>query len=212
MKSIIFIAFAAVFISSCALEKSRSDAYSNQDWASDEYMSDQKIIYTSSVHLIVRYPDSASVELGKIAKKYRGYLNENGTTKAILRVRSNSLDSALIDIEELGNVESKTIQGKDVSEEYADYAIRLENAEKARSRYLELLAKAETVEAALLVEKELERLNGSIELMKGKMHRIDHLVEYSTITVYLKEKKKPGIIGYIAVGAYKGVKWLFVRN
>jgi hypothetical protein len=48
--------------------------------------------------------------------------------------------------------------------------------------------------------------------MKGQMNRIDHLSTYSTITVYLKEKKKPGVIGYIGIGVYKAVKWLFVRN
>jgi hypothetical protein len=63
-----------------------------------------------------------------------------------------------------------------------------------------------------LVEKELERLNETIELLKGEMNRINHLTAYSTISVYLKEKKKPGIIGYVGVGIYQAVKWLFVRN
>jgi hypothetical protein len=88
----------------------------------------------------------------------------------------------------------------------------LDNSEKARTRYLALLAKAEDVQAALLVEKELERLNGTIELMKGKMNRMEHLVDYSTITIYISEKKKPGVIGYIGIGIFKAVKWLFVRN
>jgi hypothetical protein len=77
---------------------------------------------------------------------------------------------------------------------------------------LELLAKAENVEAALKVEKELERLNSTIDLLKGKMNRINHLAEFSTITINLKEKKKPGIIGYVGIGIYRSVKWLFVRN
>jgi hypothetical protein len=55
-------------------------------------------------------------------------------------------------------------------------------------------------------------LNGEIELMKGKMNRIDHLVAYSTISVYFSEKKKPGLIGYVGIGLWKAVKWLFVRN
>ena len=46
-----------------------------------------------------------------------------------------------------------------------DLEIRLENAEKARNRYLELLDKAETVGEVLSVEKELERLNEKIDLI-----------------------------------------------
>ena len=82
----------------------------------------------------------------------------------------------------------------------------------ARKIYLELLKKAENVETALKVEKELERLNETIDLIKGKMNRINNLAEYSTIVINLKEKKKPGIIGYIGIGLYHSVKWLFVRN
>jgi hypothetical protein len=88
----------------------------------------------------------------------------------------------------------------------------LDNASNARKRYLELLAKAETVEAALKVEKELERLNGEIDSLEGKINQLKHLSEYSTITVYLEEKVKPGILGYVGIGLYESVKWIFVRN
>ncbi|MBK6622314.1 MAG: DUF4349 domain-containing protein [Saprospirales bacterium] len=107
---------------------------------------------------------------------------------------------------------ARPCRGQDVTDEYTDYQIRLDNARKARERYLELLAKAENVEAALKVEKELERLNETIDLLEGKMTRIDHLSEFSTITIALKERKNPGLIGYIGIGLYYSVKWLFVRN
>lgn len=77
---------------------------------------------------------------------------------------------------------------------------------------MELLEKAQTVEEILKVEKELERLNGEIDQLKGKIKRYDHLTQLATITIHLEEKKKLGILGYISVGLYKAVKWLFVRN
>jgi hypothetical protein len=86
-------------------------------------------------------------------------------------VKSEHLNDAIKEISELGKVQGKSLSGQDVTEEYLDFQIRLENAEKSRERYLELLAKAENVEAALKVEKELERLNGTIDLLKGKMNR-----------------------------------------
>ena len=173
---------------------------------------ERKIIYSTDIQLTVKQPDTAAVQISAIAKKYNGYVQTSGTSMCVIRVEEKNLKSAENDIALLGKVESKTSSGQDVTGEYMDYQIRLENAEKARERYLELLAKAENVQAALLVEKELERLNETIELMKGQINRIDHLSSYATITVYLKEKKKPGIIGYIGVGLYKAVKWLFVRN
>lgn len=122
------------------------------------------------------------------------------------------MKNAVTDITILGKTKSKTISGDDVTEQYTDFQIRLDNAYKARDRYLELLAKAENVEAALKVEKELERLNGEIDSLEGKLKRFKHLSAYSTITVYMEEKVKPGILGYIGIGLYQAVKWLIIRN
>jgi hypothetical protein len=217
---ILFFIFSQV-LTSCAHNRS-SYAYTSGLYEKSEHKendqrvskpsSDQKIIYSTSINLTVNIPDSAAVLIENIAKKYNGYIQDKGTNYCRIRVEAKNLKQAENDISLLGKVESKNSSGQDVTAEYQDYSIRLENAEKARQRYLELLEKAENVEAALLVEKELERLNETIELLKGEMNRIDHLTAYSTISVYLKEKKKPGIIGYVGVGVYKAVKWLFVRN
>jgi len=173
---------------------------------------DRKIQYSALMRLIVESPDTANVQIEKIVRKYNGYINEIGTYRTVIRVKNTDLDAAIKDISSLGKVRWIDKIGQDVTEEYTDYQIRLENAEKARKRYLELLAKAENVEATLKVEKELERLNETIELLKGKMNRINHLSQYSTITINLKEKKKPGLLGYIGIALYHSVKWLFVRN
>ena len=184
----------------------------HDDSAHKNETKERKIIYSSFLSLVVEKPDSTNVQIEKIAKKYGGYVNEIGTYRTIIRVKSTHLDDAIKDISALGKLKSKNMSGQDVTEEYWDYQIRLDNAEKARKKYLELLAKAENVEAAIKVEKELERLNETIDLLKGKMNRITHLSDFSTITVNLKERKKPGLIGYIGIGLYHAVKWLFVRN
>ncbi len=184
----------------------------NNDKYYDTEALEKKILFSAFLSLSVKAPDTANFYIEKIANKYKGYVSEIGTYRTIIRVKSENLQDAIKEISELGKVQSKNLSGQDVTEEYLDYKIRLENAEKSRERYLELLAKAENVEAALKVEKELERLNETIDLLKGKMNRIDHLSEFSTITIHLQERKKPGIIGYIGIGLYHSVKWLFVRN
>ncbi|RZS90560.1 DUF4349 domain-containing protein [Aquimarina brevivitae] len=172
----------------------------------------KKVLFSAFLTLKVKVPDTANVHIAKIAERYEGYVNEIGTYRTIIRVKSDRLQEALEEIAELGKVQRKTLVGKDVTEQYLDYQIRLENAEKSRERYLQLLAKAEDVESAVKVEKELERLNETIDLLKGKMKRINHLSEFSTITIRLKEKKKAGLLGYVGLGFYHAVKWLFVRN
>jgi len=214
---LILFSLALIAMTSCASQKSAAYAYDAGNGRSfqnsqADVVTEKKIIYSSTIDLTVKIPDTAAVQISGIATKYKGYVQQTGTTMCVIRVEAKHLKTAMDEIALLGKVTNKTSYGEDVTDQYADYAIRLENAEKARMRYLELLARAENVQAALLVEKELERLNETIELMKGQMNRIDHLSTYSTITVYLKEKKKPGVIGYIGIGVYKAVKWLFVRN
>jgi hypothetical protein len=225
MKNVLAL-FSLFLLSSCVNERAASYAYDGADVSTrgsrNELYKDmeslgreateKKIIYTTSITLVAQRPDTASVKIGEIAKRMGGYVQTSGTSICTIRVPEEKRKEAEKEIELLGKVEGKSTSGEDVSTEYADYAIRLENAQKARQRYLDLLAKAENVEAALKVEKELERLNETIELLKGQMQRIDHLAQFSTITVYIKEKKKPGVLGYIGVGLFKAVKWLFIRN
>jgi hypothetical protein len=110
----------------------------------------------------------------------------------------------------LGEVASQEVQGTDVTEEYYDLQTRLDNAQKTRQRYLEILGQAQTVEQALLVERELERLNREIDLLTGRMNKLKHLATYATITITTTQPLRPGPLGYVFYGLYRAIKWLFV--
>lgn len=173
---------------------------------------ERKIIQNADYRLSVNEVDSTRKNIENIAEQYNGYVQTSGTYETVIRIEAENMDQVLLEIESLGEIVYKNISGNDVSNNYYDAQIRLENALNSRTRYLELLEQAENVEAALLVEKELERLNQTIELLKAKMNNINHLSSYATITIKLQEKKKLGVLGLIGKGIYKGVKWLFVRN
>lgn len=224
MKSIYTFFIALLLLSSCKtssdFSKMNSSNYAEiiEDFSDDgqkngfEKQKDRKILFSARLALAVENPDSANVKIEEIAKKNEGYVNEIGTYQTIIRVKSDNLNSAIDEISKLGKIRNKNIQGQDVTENYLDFKIRLDNAEKSRIRYLELLEKAENVAEILIVERELERLNGTIEILKGRMNRIEHLDEFSTITINLSKRKRPGILGYAFLGIYKTVKWFFVRN
>jgi len=170
------------------------------------------MLYNASMTISTKKPDTIQKKVIAIAKKYDGYMLSTGSNSTVIRVKSDNLKTAIADIEKTGKIKNKNIYADDVTDEYRDNNIRLENAEKARTRYLELLQKAQTVEETIKVEKELERLNTEIDLLKGKITRIDHLEDYATITVYIKKKHQPGPLGYIGIGLWKVFKVLFVIN
>ena len=204
-----------VISSSCNVQKAdpSSRAFSNTDQETD-HLSQTRRMVISNVHLDLQVEnvDTANVALSSLATAYSGYTTEMGNERTVLRVKSEMLDKVLLEIGEIGKIKDQVASGVDVTDEYFDHQIRLENAEKTRNRYLELLDIAKTVDEIIKIEKELERLNETIDLIKGRMNRLSHLSEYATIHINLTERVKPGLVGYVFVGLYKSVEWLFVRS
>lgn len=186
-----------------------TDYLSENNFAQD---TGRVVIFNATLRLSVTNADSLNHMLVALCKKYNGYAVTLGNKKSVIRVSAKNLNNTIADLSKAGKLKSKVLSGDDVTDQYKDYAIRLDNADKARLRYLELLARAENVEAALKVEKELERLNTETESLKGKLERLRHLSDFSTIDITIDEKPKLGLLGYIGKGLYAGIKWLFVRN
>ena len=172
--------------------------------------SQRKVIYSMKYTFSTDEADSLHLKVIQIAKKYDGYIVEQTNEKTTIRIPIINQAEALSLIENLGNVANKEISGFDVTDEYRDINIRIESLDKARIRYHELLSKAENVEAALEVEKELERINSEIEVLKGKLTNMTHLIDYATIEIKTKQKISPGPLSWMMYGIYKGVSWLFV--
>ncbi len=232
---IICFAFAA-FLSSCTVSKHNAANYGGfarqqGDMAGIEIKQDQyadgrlfenevptaaidtqKIVYTAQMDLTVKNPDSVSKRIVQLVKNNNGYVQTANNSYLIVKTPNKGMADIVAGIETMGKVTYKNIGADDISDTYYDAATRLDNLNKTRLRYLDLLNKVQTVEEMLKVEKELERINGEIELLKARLARMDNSVQYSTITISLNEKIKPGILSYPFIWLYKGVSWLFVRN
>lgn len=211
-------------LAGCTASRNTASAYADDAYAvdydqsaesrqsTDHQQEDRKRIYSANVGLTVAEPDSASNQIIALARRAEGFMTRSSTNGVTIRVPADQLEAIIAQIQALGKTRYKQLIGEDVTDAYRDYGIRLDNAEKSRQRYLELLAKAVNVEETLLVERELERLNETIDLLKGSMNRLDQLEAYATITVDLQRKAKLGPLGFVAKGLYSGVKWLFVRK
>jgi hypothetical protein len=173
---------------------------------------DRMIVSSATVRLKSDQPDSVHDKVIEFALSCNGYVLFSGEGKTTVRVPSACFKPLMSDIETLGELLSREIIGKDVTEEYHDLKTRLDNAVKTRQRYLALLDKAKNIDEILRVERELERLNRDIEQLNGKIERMSHIVAFSSVTVETTEPTKPGPVAYAFYGIYKGVRWLFVWN
>ncbi len=177
---------------------------------SDQESVDRKIIYNANYEIAVRNRDSANVHISKLVTQCGGYILEAGTYSTIIRVPTIKYDSCLTNLDNIGKIISVKKSAKDVTDEYYDSELRLENLKKARDRYLEILKQANTVKDILEIEKELNRTNTEIESFAGKLNRLKHLVSYSTITIKWQDLFHLGPFGYIGYYSYKAISWLFV--
>lgn len=236
------VLFASTFLTSCAYEQSAAYDYdkntnggfevqadglyanaNGKDYSEErksysdfnsktEYSGPKMLVYNANIGITVKNSDTTISQITRIASEQKGYVVSKSNYRITIRIESEKLDGTIAQVSKLGKLTSKSVSTTDVSDNYADIKIRLDNAEKARTRYLELLAKAENVEAALKVEKELERLNTEIDQLRGQMIKMEHDVRFSTLTVNVNQKQKLGPLGYLFVGIGKGIGWLFVRG
>jgi len=221
MKQFLVILF--LFILSCSTTKSYPPERSgdsglmvdgtmtdNMVLAADKIVQDRKVIYDVHYSLESEQPDSIIERIKKLTGVYKGYMVNIAKNNIRIRIPASESESMVSEIEQLAVVVDKNLSGRDITEQYSDLEIRLDNIEKARQRYLQLLDKAENVTAALKVEKELERLQREYDILKGRQQRWAHLVEYITIDIYVAEGSQPGPLSYLFIGMYQAVKWLFV--
>jgi hypothetical protein len=168
------------------------------------------VTYSVTLQLFVKNPEETRRTLADQVKNNNGYMVRETEEYITTRIPVENMETFLTGARTLGKIELETKTGTDITDEYRDNVIRLDSLKTVRNRYLALLERANSVNDVLSIERELERINTQIELLEGRIKYAEASVAYSNITVRFREKVRPGIVGWIFVGLYHGIKWLFV--
>jgi len=173
---------------------------------------ERMVAYSVNLELSVKNTDETRKLLITQVSDNNGFIIRETDNYINMRIPSGNTDNFMKTARTLGKTENETKTGTDITDQYRDNVIRLENLLSVRTRYLSLLDIADSVSDILSIEKELERVNTEIDIMQGRIKYAELSVSYTNITVRFREKAKPGPIGWIFYGLYLGVKWLFVWN
>ena len=209
-----------VFIlASCAsaprMETSSSYYESNESLraagGSENENENRLIAYTVSMSLSVADADETKSKILEQIKSYNGFIVRETGNEISARIPSEYLDEFLPNIKILGKIEYESKTGTDITDQYRDNVIRLDSLKNVRDRYIELLEKAINVSDILSIERELERVILEIERMEGRIRQAELSVSYSLVSVrFSADRTRPGPIGWIFYGLYRGIRWLFV--
>ena len=165
----------------------------------------EKIIYTAYLDMETTKFDDAVASFEKAVAEMGGYLlnssvngstgyNTDGSVYIYNRyasysaaVPSDKLDAFLSTTGTLGNVLSCNRDAENVTSQYTDYEARVTSLQTEETRLLELLAKAEDVDALIALESRLSDVRYEIESIQRNLRDLDRRLAYSTVNLDLRE-------------------------
>jgi hypothetical protein len=171
----------------------------------------QKIIKSGRIEIEVGDINKAQKIIIENLKKLNAYKQgeffsnseEQEMLKMTIRVPNENFDNLLQSMDEgLGNVISKNVGTDDVTEEYTDVSIRLENKLTYLEKYRDLLKKSTNTKDILEIQENIRNLEEEIESSKGRLKFIDDKVKYSTLELTLiKNKPRNSVTSKIGFGS-----------
>ena len=162
---------------------------------------DRKIVRTATLELSVEDVGAAAQKVENAALAAGGFVsgsnlsteNDSGDdaqkrqrATVTIRVPAEAYVSVMSQLRGIAKVlKSETSDAREVTEEYTDIQSRLRNLEATERQYLELLAKAASIQDILTVQDRLNSVRLEIEQAQGRINVLDDLTDLATITVEL---------------------------
>jgi hypothetical protein len=151
------------------------------------------LIYTANVTVAVHHVEERQKELIALAREKRGFMSLQTANQLVLRIPAAHFEEIMQAIDEAGGILARQVRAEDVGQQYRDLRIRISALDTMRQRLEQLLARAENVQHALQVERELERVVTQLEQMKGQLRHLDDQIAYSTITLLFQPVQTPQV-------------------
>lgn len=177
--------------------KRAPNAQANPAVVSDEKVIAEKIIKTADVNIEVEDLKKSKAELDVLINAHDAYYEKEqyhssdyqNNYNLVIRVPSERFDQLMTTIEETdGYIQSKNVSSKNVTEEYIDVSMRLNNSRKYLAQYNELLKRANTIKEMLEVQEKIRILEQEIEARQGRLNYLDNQSGLSTIRITLSQR------------------------
>ena len=150
------------------------------------------IVRTADMVIVVDEIQAAIDEISRMADVLGGWVVSTDRSRkhdgrVSIRVPAVSLDLAIEELRELAkDVETEITTSQDVTDEYYDLQSRLKNQQATEAALIRLLDRAENVEHALAVQRELTDVQENVERLLGRIKLLEETSAFSLITVSLR--------------------------
>ena len=178
-----------------AVEKVVSQAVqvsSEADRTQAQLVAQRRIIIREVDMSLVVYDIQAAIDdIAEMAADANGWVVDSGrrslhSGRISIRVPSDVLDDTIAELRALANrVEAEDTTSRDVTDEYVDLGARLTNQQATHEALLKLLERAEEVDTALAVQRDLSRVQEEVERLSGRIKFLEESSAFSIIRVNL---------------------------
>ncbi len=181
----------------------------------------RRVIKTGEIEIEVEVFDSAARSLLEIAERTGGFVASSSYSDPgdgprgtlVLRVPASAFGEVLRQIEKLGKVQRRQVEGQDVTEQFVDLEARKRNLERHETRLLSLVERATKIADLMELEGEVARIRGEIERLTGRLRYLSDQVDLSTIQVEVTQKPKEQSGGFWDLDqALERVKAAFLKT
>ncbi len=167
----------------------------------------EKIIYSADVTVETTDFEGSLAKLDELVKGYNAWVESSSVSGAdyyhisrersynrsasyTLRVPSESFNTLMTSLSELGNVPYTHTYTENVTAQYYDSQARLNAYTAQEDRLLEMMGKAETVSDIIAIEEKLTELRYRIESIQTSLNNWDRRVDYSYVYLNVQEVKE----------------------
>ena len=174
----------------------------------------KKIIRNGEMEIQVGEIKKAHQKINEMIKNNKAYIqserfSNNDTAENLnltIRVPHQNFDALINSFSDgVGSVLSKNVSSDDVTEEYTDVSIKLENKKIYLEKYRDMLKSAKTTKDMLEIQENIRELEDEIDVSEGRLRFIDDRVNYSTLNLNLfKEKVRTSATSKIGFGSRFG--------
>ena len=133
-----------------------------------------------------------------VAERYDGFIVSSSSrgekTRSgdlLIRVPSPSFELAMRDLRGLGETESESVDGQEVTDQFIDLNARLRSWEAQQRVLLRLMDQAKSISETMTVQRELQQVQAQIEQIKGQLRVLRDQTSFATIQLALHE---PGAV------------------
>lgn len=167
----------------------------------DTAPTDRKIVRNADLTIEADSPEESQKSVASIAESKGGFVVESqqsssdktGATRDIVtmtvRVPAAKFAETVDEIRKTGKrVIIETIKGDDVTEEFIDVEARLRAQKATEQQFMDIMKRANSVEDALNVQRQLGEVRSEIEKIEGRKRFLENQTSLSTIKVRLQTR------------------------